>query len=252
MKKTSLILVMSIILFGCNSDDIKSAIDNVNNVIDNAGDAIDSLNDITSDHDDDIAELDTHSFTNTQKQHYAQISTDVNTLVLSVAGVCVDKQDGINPDFTTLNCNIADHLTDLAITEFSDITLLNGKLDITRQNENLFIIKTNENVTFKAPIISSNTISYQLQGDNKITLQLSNENDPSLTTSFSGFYTDGSQSDNSSWTIASINDQSFSFTDDDNTQLVALTNGQAQLISKDNQTYSWSTNTIGKVVLKEQ
>ncbi|PTB32801.1 hypothetical protein [Photobacterium phosphoreum] len=250
MKKTSLILVMSIILFGCNSDDIKGTIDNVNNVIDNAGNAIDSLNDITSDHNDDIAELDTHSLTNTQKQNYAQISTDVNTLVLSVAGMCVDKQDAINPDFTTLSCNIADHLTDLAITEFSNIVLLNGKLDITRQNENLFIINTNEDVTFKAPIISSNTISYQLQGDNKISVQVSNENDPSLTTSFSGFYTDGSQSDNSSWTIESINNQYFSFTDDDNTQLIALTNGQAQLISKDNQTYGWSTNTTGKVILK--
>ena len=250
MKKTSLILVMSLILFGCNSDDIKGAIDNVNNAIDNTSNAIDSLNDITSDHNDDISELGTHSLTNAQKQHYAQISTDVNTLVLSVAGTCVDKQDDINPDFTTLNCNIAEHLTDLAITEFSDITLLNGELAITRQSETLFIIKTNEDVTFKAPIISSNTIRYQLQSDNKISVHVSNEDDSSFSTSFSGFYTDGSQSDNSSWAIKSINDQSFSFTDDDNTKLIALTDGQALLTGKDKQTYSWSTNTIGKVILK--
>lgn len=261
MKKTHLILVMSIILFGCNSEDIKGAIDNINNVIDNTNDAIDSLDDITSDHNDDIkatidnvnnaiAELNISSLTNIEKQNYAQISTDVNTLVLSIARTCVDKQDDINPNFTTLSCDIADHLTDLAITEFANIVLLNGKLTITRQSENLFVIKTNDDVTFKAPIISSNTIHYQLQDDYKISVQTSSEDTSSPSTSFSVFYTDGSLPDNGSWTTESIKNQSFTFTDDENTQLIALTSGRAKLTGKDNKSYSWSTDTTGKVVLK--
>lgn len=225
MNKLALAALITTTLFGCNSNDGEDVI------VDKVG-------------------LDISSLTNEQKQNYAQISTDANTLLLFVAGECVDKQDNINPDFTTLTCNIADHLTDIATTEFSNITLIDGQLDITRQNETLFIIKTNEDVTFKAPIISINTIRYRLNDDNNITVQISDDEDPSLTASFRGFYTDGNLSNNNSWTTESIANQSFSFTDNDNTHLIALSNGEAQLTGKDKQTYSWSTNTIGKVILK--
>ncbi|WP_279132326.1 hypothetical protein [Photobacterium phosphoreum] len=225
MNKFILAALITTSLLGCNSNDGENVI------VDKVG-------------------LDISALTDKQKQDYAQISTDINALVLFVAGVCVDNQENINPDFTTLSCNIADHLTNIAKTEYSDITLTNGKLDITRENNAQFIIKTDEDVKFKAPTISSDTLSYRFSSDNSITVQISGENDQILTTSFRGFYTDGSLSDNGSWTTESIKDQSFTFTDDENTQLIALTEGQALLTGKDKKTYSWSTNTTGKVILK--
>ncbi|OBU17056.1 hypothetical protein CTM88_03155 [Photobacterium aquimaris] len=225
MNKFILAAFITTTLFGCNSNDGEDII------VDKVG-------------------LDISALTEQQKQDYAQISTDINAFVLYVAGTCVDKQEQINADFTTLRCNIADHLTDIAKTEYSTITLVDGKLDITRENNARFIIKTDEDVKFKAPTISSDTLRYRLSSDNSITVQISGEDEQILTTSFRGFYTDGSLSDNGSWTTESIKDQSFIFTDDENTQLIALTEGQAKLIGKDEKSYSWSTDTMGKVVLK--
>ncbi|WP_244155954.1 hypothetical protein [Photobacterium angustum] len=109
MKKWSLLALASFFLLGCGSNDAEDAI------VETVGLNIDSLS-------------------SQQKQDYAQISTDINTLIVHIGGQCLDAESNKNPSLTLtgFTCNIADYKTSESQTQFSSISLISGTLDITR------------------------------------------------------------------------------------------------------------------------
>ncbi|EAR56835.1 hypothetical protein SKA34_05125 [Photobacterium sp. SKA34] len=229
MKKWSLLALASALLLGCGSNDAEDAI------VDTVGLNIDSLS-------------------SQQKQDYAQISTDINTLILFIAGQCFEAESERNPnmEITGFTCNIADHKEAVSQTQFSSITLNSGMLDVNRSSQTEFKIQTKDNVKFHAASISDGTLNYRLVDDNAIQFIINETGTDETGTdsaSFRGFFRDDKTSDVTYWTVESLGTTPFSYYEDTNNQHSWLANGTAKITGKDDKTFDWITTAIGEVEL---
>ncbi|OBU27957.1 hypothetical protein C0Z01_15855 [Photobacterium kishitanii] len=223
MNKLALTALITTTLLGCNSNDGEDII------VDKVG-------------------LDISALTNEQKQNYAQISTDINTLIINIAGKCFDAAEATNPNVSNFSCNIAEYIATANKTEYSTITLIEGTLDVSKKSTNTFKIETDNAVKFRAPIISTDIIAYSLRDNNEINFV---DNDPlAPTVTFRGFYIDERDNNASYWTAETLEAHPLKYNEDNNNQYISLYDGQAKLTGKDEQTYSWSTNSAGKVILQ--
>ncbi|WP_318432915.1 hypothetical protein [Photobacterium leiognathi] len=225
MKKWSLLAFISALLMGCGSNDAEDV------VVDTIGLDIDGLS--TQD-----------------KQHYAQVSTDINTLIIHIGGQCFDAESERNPDMelTGFNCNIANYKDSASQAQYSSISLISGELAITRTSLNTYKIQTNDNVKFHAASISDGTLNYRLEDDNAIHFT-ENEATDTHTATFRGFFRDDKTLDVTYWTVESISSTPFSYEEDTNNQHSWLAGGSAKLSGKDGKTFDWTTSTTGEVVL---
>lgn len=225
MKKWSLLALASALLLGCGSNDAEDAI------VETVGLNIDSLS-------------------SQQKQNYAQISTDINTLVLYIAGQCFTAEQAKNPDMdiTGFTCNIADHKNAASQVPFSSISLTSGELDINRTSVDTFKIQTKENVKFHAASISDGTLNYRLVDDNSITFT-EDETTEVQTVTFRGFFRDDKTIDVTYWTAESLNTTPFNYNEDTNNLHSWLANGTAKITGKDDKTFNWKTTANGEVEL---
>lgn len=223
MNKFYLTALIITILLGCNSNDGEDII------VDKVG-------------------LDISTLTNEQKQNYAQISTDINTIIINIIDKCFNEKEAVNPDISDFSCNITDYITKANKTEFSTITLIEGKLDISKQSNNSFKIKTDNSVKFRAPIISTDIIAYSLRDNNEINITINDSQGAIIT--FRGFYIDERANSASYWTAETLEAHPLKYDEDENSHYISLYDGQAQLTGKGEQTYTWSTNPMGKVILQ--
>ncbi|KJG39390.1 hypothetical protein UA32_03290 [Photobacterium angustum] len=224
MKKWSLLAFASALLLGCGSNDAEDAI------VDTVG-------------------LDIDSLSSEEKQKYAQISTDINTLILYIGGKCFDAESerNLNMALTGFTCNIADHKDAASRTQFSSISLISGMLDITRSSETEFKIQTKENVKFHAASISDGTLNYRLVDDNAINFT---ENETgNNTASFRGFFRDDKTADVTYWTAESLGTTPFIYNDDNNSQFSWLSGGTGKITGKDDKSCNWITTADGEVEL---
>ncbi|PSV93576.1 hypothetical protein CTN01_10105 [Photobacterium angustum] len=224
MKKWSLLALASFFLLGCGSNDAEDAI------VETVGLNIDSLS-------------------SQQKQDYAQISTDINTLIVHIGGQCLDAESNKNPSLTLtgFTCNIADYKTSESQTQFSSISLISGTLDITRSSETNFKIQTKDNVKFHAASISDGTLNYRLVEDNAIHFIINETGSDSA--SFRGFFRDDKTVDVTYWTAESQGNTPFDYDEDTNSQHSWLANGTAKITGKDDKTFNWRTSATGEVEL---
>ncbi|KJG03143.1 hypothetical protein C0W92_01495 [Photobacterium angustum] len=224
MKKWSLLALASALLLGCGSNDAEDAI------VETVG-------------------LDIDSLSSQQKQDYAQISTDINTLILYIAGQCFNAESERNPDMeiTGFTCNIADHKDAVSQTQFSSISLNSGMLDINRSSQTEFKIQTKDNVKFHAASISDGTLNYRLVDDNAIQFIINETGTDSA--SFRGFFRDDKTVDVTYWTVESLATTPFDYDEDTNNQHSWLANGTAKITGKDDKTFDWRTSATGEVEL---
>ncbi|PSV41446.1 hypothetical protein [Photobacterium sp. GB-36] len=224
MKKWSLLALASALLLGCGSNDAEDAI------VETVGLNIDSLS-------------------SQQKQNYAQISTDINTLIIYIGGQCLTAESNKNPNLTLtgFTCNIADHKDAVSQTQFSSISLISGVLDITRSSETDFKIQTKDNVKFHAASISDGTLNYRLVDDNAIHFIVNETGSDSA--SFRGFFRDDKTVDVTYWTAESLGTTPFDYDEDTNSQHSWLANGTAKITGKDDKTFNWGTSATGEVEL---
>lgn len=225
MKKWSLLALASAFLLGCGSNDAEDAI------VETVG-------------------LNIHNLSNQQKQDYAQISTDINTLIVYIGGQCLDAESNKNPSLTLtgFTCKIADYKTSESQTQFSSISLISGELDITRSSENGFKVQTKDNVKFHAASISDGTLNYRLVDDNAINFVMNNTTGIH-TVSFRGFFRDDKTIDVNYWTAESLATTPFDYDELTNSQYSWLANGTAKITGKDDKIFNWKTSATGEVEL---
>ncbi|KJF91793.1 hypothetical protein [Photobacterium leiognathi] len=225
MKKWSVLAFLSALLMGCGSNDAEDV------VVDTIGLNIDGLS-------------------NQEKQRYAQVSTDINTVIIYIAGQCFDAESERNPDMELIdfNCNIANYKDSASQAQYTNLSLNSGELVVTRTAKSAFKIQTKDNVKFHAASISDGTLNYRLEDDNAIHFT-ENEATDTHTVTFRGFFRDDKTLNVAYWTVESISSSPFSYEEDTNNQHSWLAGGSAKLSGKDSKTFDWTTSTTGQVVL---